>query len=316
VNVALAQVDGVHHNLALMKLAAHHLAQGDQVVMFDQIQASVNPPDRLYVAKVFDFTPDLSWWPAETEIIRGGTGYDRGLVGLPADVEGIMPAYDFFGCDHAVGFISRGCVNQCPFCLVPMKEGRPHIVADLDDFWQGQSHVRLLDPNITALGDDFCRLLERLAALKLSVDFNQGLDARLMTQDQAVLLRQVKIWDRNVHLSWDRLDHEAGVKRGLDRLMAAGFHPSKLVVNVLVGFNSTPEQDLYRIDTLRSWGCTPWVMPFDRPDADPMWKRYATAVKRWGSRSQFRSLPFAEYEHGPWKTTRDLPWVAGLDPSK
>lgn len=314
--VSLHQVDGDYPNLALMKLGAHHRLIGDQVSLFSQMDAMLDPPDRLYVAKVFDFTPDLTWWPEGTEIIRGGTGYDRGLVGLPAPVESMMPAYDFFGVDYAMGFTSRGCVNQCPFCLVPEKEGRPRVVADLDDFWTGQTHVRILDPNLTALPDHFNALLQRLAKERVITDLNQGLDARLLTRDQAELLMGVRLWSKYLHLAWDRMPNEAAVRRAIGYLKDAGHGGWKIMVYVLVGYDTTPEQDLYRIDAIRAMGCIPWVMPFSRPDESSAWKAYITAVKRWGSRPQFKAVPFQDYYRGQWVTSRDLPLVAGYNPMK
>ena len=155
--IGLIDVDG--HNfpsLPLMKLSAWHKKQGDSVEWYNPLTAWKSPPDRVYMSKVFTFTPDYQHPVNAKEIIKGGTGYfypDGGDV-LPDEVEHCYPDYSLYPeltKDTAYGFLSRGCPRGCEFCIVGEKEGRcARKVADLPEFWRGQKKIVLLDPNITA----------------------------------------------------------------------------------------------------------------------------------------------------------------------
>ena len=130
--IGLCQVDGKMPNLALMKLSAWHKAEGDEVSWFSPLEAF----DRVYAAKVFDFSPDNAYLPPSA--IKGGTGYNL-TTNLPAEVEAEFPDYGLYpACDYALGFTTRGCIRNCSFCVVPRKEGRLRVVGDLHDFWCGQ----------------------------------------------------------------------------------------------------------------------------------------------------------------------------------
>jgi hypothetical protein len=273
VRIALIQVDGKQPNLALMKLSAWHKAQGDGV------DASPVPGvhyDRAYKAKVFDFSPEYRFKIHADEVVQGGTGYDL-TTALPPEVEAIYPDYAAFHVDHAVGYTTRGCVRHCPFCVVPKKEGLIHRVADLSDFWHGQEWVQLLDNNLAASPKDFERTCLQLIDAKVRVDFSQGLDLRLITVEQARLLKQVRRY-KQVHFAWDNMREETEVRAGLDRLRRAEFPMSAVMVYVLIGFDSTPDEDLYRVETLRKLGVDPFVMPFVK--SDPYQHKFARWVNR------------------------------------
>lgn len=287
VRVALIQVDGKQPNLALMKLSAWHKAQGDGV--------DVSPVpgvhyDRAYKAKVFDFSPEYRYKINADEIVQGGTGYDL-TSALPPEVEAIYPDYAAFGVDHAVGYTTRGCVRHCPFCVVPAKEGVVHRVADLSDFWHGQGRVELLDNNLTASPRDFELTCRQLIDAKVGVDFSQGLDLRLITVEQARLLRKIKLW-KHIHFAWDNVKEESGVLRGLENLRLGGFTSyHDIMVYVLIGYDSTPEEDLYRVETLRSLRVDPFVMAFDRSDL------YQRRFQRWcNMKATFKSCQWEDYQ--------------------
>jgi hypothetical protein len=311
VNVALLQLDGKVANLALMKIAAKHLAEGDEVVVRryprDPFRPLLDAPDLAYVAKVFAETPDPDYLPA-CETIRGGTGYDLTTV-LPPDVESRYPAYDFFGCDFAMGYTSRGCVRRCPWCVVPRKEGKPRVVAELEDFVREQKRVMLLDPNLTALPDHFERVLVQALERKLSLDISQGIDARLLTAEQAELLtRQAwRLW-KPLHTALDSPAVADPFRRAVGLLTAAGFPVrDRLGVYILVGFDSSPEEDVDRVRLVRDLDALPWVMCFRRKGRDPLYAAFLTAIKRWGGRMELRGVPWEDYAHGGWQTRRDYP---------
>ena len=158
--IALIDVDGHNFpNLPLMKLSAWHKKNGDSVEWYDPLTAWLNPPDRVYMSKVFTFTPDYPHPVCAGEIIKGGTGYEYPSGGnpLPEEIEHIYPDYSLYPelCNNtAYGFLTRGCPRGCDFCIVKEKEGqKSHKVADLSEFWNGQKNIVLLDPNMFACPD-------------------------------------------------------------------------------------------------------------------------------------------------------------------
>lgn len=275
VRIGLIDVDGHHYpNIPLMKLSAWHKAQGHQVEWYDPMFSE--HMDKVYMSKVFSFTPDYPYFVDADEVITGGSGYCISLVDgkevfdkskdipLPDEIEHIYPDYSLYGItDTAYGFLTRGCPRGCSFCHVEAKEGRAsRKVADLSEFWNGQKNIVLCDPNILA-----CRqwkeLLQQLIDSKAKVDFNQGLDIRLMTPEKAEMLKQIRM--RNIHFAWDRYeDKEAILPKFRMFKEITGIRDERLIVYVLCNFDTTLEQDLERIYTLREYGFWAYVMLYDK----------------------------------------------------
>lgn len=299
-NTALIDVDGHNFpNLPLMKLSAWHKQNGDSVEWYDPLTAWFNPPDRVYMSKVFTFTEDYPHPVCAGEIIKGGTGYEYPSGGkpLPEEIEHIYPDYSLYPelCNNtAYGFLTRGCPRGCDFCIVKEKEGqRSHKVADLSEFWNGQKNIVLLDPNMFA-----CRewrdLSQQLIDSKAWVDFSQGCDIRIMTKEKAEYIKRMKI--KQIHFAWDRYqDKDMIVPRFKAFKEITGWDKRKLPVYVLVNFNTTHEQDLERIYTLRELGYWPYVMVYER---DKLPKGHITRkLQRWvNMRAVFETIPrFEDY---------------------
>jgi len=277
-NVGLIDVDGgPFPNLALMKISAYHKAKGDSVEMAIPLKRY----DRVYQSKVFteEYTPDLWYTPMADEIIKGGTGY--GLQNaLPDEIEHIYPDYSLYESakDRAMGFLTRGCPRGCDFCIVSEKEGRKsHKVADLEEFWGGEKEITLMDPNILA-SKDAVDLLGQLAESKAWVDISQGLDCRIIKPEHIEQINRIKL--KNIHFAWDKIEHSDKVLDGLK--MYADLSERKVnkafaAVYVLVNFDTTMEEDLYRIYTLRDMGYDPYVMVYDKPHAPKDIKK----MQRW-----------------------------------
>lgn len=283
--VGLVNVDSKIPNLALMKLSAWRKKQGDEVKLYDP---ETDRPDLIYASKVFNFTKDYLYYPGDCEIKGGGTGYDIATA-LPEEVESMYPDYELFNCEYAMGFTTRGCIRKCPFCLVPKKEGKIKVVGDIYDFWHGQENLMLLDNNLTAIPEQFEKICLQLTKEKIKVAFSQGLDIRLIDEDKAKLLSKVKRWKR-IHFAFDSLGVEGSVRRGI-KLLTKYIHPDNLTFYVLVGFDSTHHEDLYRIELLRSLKVNPYVMPFNKQD------RRQAALARWVNRPAiFRSCTWNEYK--------------------
>lgn len=283
--IALLDVDGKIPNLALMKLARFHRDRGDSVEMFTPL---FSQPDRLYASKIFTFSPDNDFWP-DCEIVKGGTGYDI-TSRLDPDVEGRRPDYSIYPeCDYAIGFSTRGCIRSCEFCVVPTKEGILHIVGDLYDIWEGQPKLMLLDNNLTAARGHFETILRQMIKERVAVDFSQGLDVRIVTEEQAILLRKVRLWKR-IHFAWDNPADEERIVRGIETLGKAFTSFHDITVYVLIGFNTTREEDLHRVMMLRNMGVDPFIMPYNRND--PYQRKFA----RWvNHKAIFKTVEWSEY---------------------
>lgn len=180
--------------------------------------------------------------------------------------------------DTAYGFLTRGCPRGCDFCIVGRKEGRiSRKVADLSEFWRGQKNIVLCDPNILAC-QEWKDLLMQLIDSGAYVDFNQGLDIRMMTEEKALMLDRIRI--KEIHFAWDRYEDKDKVLPKLKLYADVSKHSPhthKAIVYTLVNFSTTIEQDLDRIYTLRDLGFWAYVMIYDKEHCDPIYK----ALQRW-----------------------------------
>ena len=305
--IGLIDVDGHHFpNLALMRISAYHKANGDEVEWW---LGDLWYYDKVYMSKVFsnEYSPDVEEPWNCGEVIKGGTGYAISLGedgkehfdkrkhrDLPEEIEKKFPDYSIYPqFDFAVAMTSRGCPRGCSFCHVAAKEGRCSVkVADVKDFWNGQKEIQVLDPNITACRDKH-DLFRQYADTRASVCFSQGLDIRMLTDKDIEDLNQIKL--KNVHFAWD--DPKADLKgkfaeyaRGAKRKP----HGSYGTVYCLTNYNSTMEENLYRIYTLRDLGYDPYVMVYNKQNAPTEIKR----LQRWcNNRIIFKSVKrFEDYD--------------------
>lgn len=260
----LIQVDGNKPNLALMKYSAYHKQKGDQVFF----RREPPEPDLVYISCIFSKNKPSALGRATRfkNAIVGGSGvnYDT----LPDEVEYIMPDYDLYGIDYSMGFTSRGCIRKCPFCIVPEKEGVIRANQKISEFLHpDHKKVVLLDNNLLA-APNHRETLTYLADTELKVNFNQGNDIRLMTEEKAGLLADTKYYDfdfkfRHLYFAWDWLELEDTVQKGIQTLRDAGIPGKHLTFYILMGFNTTVEQDRYRAEKLHEWGVYPYAQPYN-----------------------------------------------------
>ncbi len=299
--IGLIDVDGHNFpNLPLMKLSAYHKAIGDNVEWYDPMFGGHF--DKVYMSKVFTFTDDYPYFINADIIQKGGTGYfyPDGGEPLPDCVEHIYPDYSLYydkipEVRHtAYGFLTRGCPRGCDFCIVGKKEGRcSQKVADLSEFWNGQRNICLLDPNMFAC-PDWQELSDQLIGSNAWIDFSQGCDIRIITAEKAECLKRMKI--KRIHFAWDRYeDKDAIVPKFRAFKEITQWDKRKLCVYVLTNFNTTLDQDLERIYTLRELGYWPYVMIYEKeklPQGHVIRK-----LQRWvNARAIFETIPrFEDY---------------------
>jgi len=285
--VLLLNIDSKLPNLALRKLEMWHRQQGDNVTSdlihfysADKVYGScilTRNKERNSSNRKQSFVSDFL--KLRSDIVMGGTGYDLS-VKLPPEVEAIKPKINY-------GFTTRGCIRNCPFCFVPKAEGNIRIVGDVYDLWDHQSRtITLLDNNILAVPEHFEKICSQLIKEGLSVDFNQGLDIRLLTPKVCELLATIKI-KSEIRFAFDYPELEDIVrdKIALLRQYRIRQHP---FLYVLVGFNTTFEQDKHRLEVLKELDCRAYVQ---RHENTPKEKRYIR-LAQWAN--QFWT--FAKYD--------------------
>lgn len=242
-------------NLALMKLSAYHKAKGDQVFL----NSPLWQPDIAYASCVFTWNAKRRTGLTPDAIV-GGSGIDL-KAELPPDVEHIMPDYSLYsGIDYSLGFTSRGCLRRCPWCIVPEKEGQIKPWARIYEFWDRHHRkIILLDNNLLA-APNWRQTMEDLIAEDLEVDFNQGLDIRLVSEENVGYLKRVKSRQfrfgkkgrKTLRFAFDDIAYEGAVRQGIELLIESGIRSRRLSFYVLYGFGDD-NTSVERVNILRSY---------------------------------------------------------------
>lgn len=294
--IGLVQVDGSLPNMALMQICAYHEGLGDSVEWWNGPLWN-HEYDKVYASKLFSFSPMPVGLP-ENAII-GGTGINF-TNNLPPEIASQKPSWTLYPkCSYHLGFSMKGCRFTCKFCCVPKKEGRPWANSSIDDMLDnpnGGNRLMLMDNDFFG-GPNWKHDLGRIIELKLKVCFVQGLNIRIITQEQAEMLALCKYTNSKFNqkyltFAWDRSYDERRVMAGIEICRAAGIPPNQMQFFVLIGFDSTPEQDMYRVMKLREIGCMPFVMPYNKDD------KYQKAFTRWvNNRAVFKSCSWEDYKY-------------------
>ena len=293
-NIGLLPVDSNYPNLALMKIAAWHKRCGDTVEWYNPFDAY----DRLYMAKVFSFTPDYCYVISNCdEVVRGGTGYDIHSV-LPDEIDSMQPDYSLYptiDIKTSYGFLTRGCPNHCKWCIVPNKEGSIHPYMDIDEVTQHgvRPNVVLMDNNILAC-DYGASQIEKIVARKYRIDFNQGLDARLVTPELARLLAGVH-WIKRIRFGCDTPGQVADCERAIEQIRSAGYNGEFFLYCIIMDF-----EESYR--RISHWRSEKKIVPFAQPYRDlnnpkqriPQWQK---DMAHWANRREiYVKCDFKDFE--------------------
>ena len=289
-NIGLVDIDGHNFpNLALMKLSAYHKAQGDKVEFYSIFGGEY---DIVYKSKVFTYTNDYQYYINSKKIISGGTGYNYSIK-LPFEVEHIMPDYSLYNENKAYGFLTRGCPNKCNWCIVPQKEGKLIENSDINEFWNGQKEVILLDNNVLA-SEHGLKQIEKIIDLKVKIDFNQGLDARIIAENKSIaeLLSKVK-WIRHIRLACDHKNQIPFIEKALENLNLYGIKNYKIFVYMLV---KDIEDALLRARFLKEKGCSPFAQPYRNFETKKEPAKDLKNFARWvNHKAIFHSVDFLDY---------------------
>ncbi len=264
-----------YKNLAIEKIRRYYSDKGDEVEDY----FALNHYDKIYCSSIFTFTQKVI---IPQGAICGGSGFDL-ITNLPPEIDKVKPRLNF-------GFTTRGCIRNCPFCIVPQKEGMVKVVGDLYDLWDGKSKlITLYDNNILAEPYHFTNICCQSLREGLTLDFNQGLDFRLLTPE---IVKQLKdISHKEYHFAFDYPSYLEGVDRAIDLLQSKGIN--RCIWYVLVGFNTSFQEDLDRLNFLRNHNQNAYVQRY-RSD-----KKYIP-LARWANQHHiFRGMTWGQFIERP-----------------
>ena len=284
--IRLLQIDGKVPNIALMRLAAHHRDRGEEVAFHhaDSLLSvhpfQFDPADRIYASAIFSrskpIVDQLKW--GRPDAIIGGTGVDIPPLQISSlDTQGVSTlVQDYSIYPHfrqSIGFTQRGCRLNCSFCVVPQKEGKVKPVHTIWDIWRGDPWPReliLLDNDFFGQPDWRSRIAE-IRDGHFKVSFNQGINARCITDEAAEALASVnyrddQMRDKRIYTAWDNRADEERLFAGLNRLVKYGVEPDQIMVYMLCGYwpGETQEDREYRRKKLRDFGCRPFPMAYTK----------------------------------------------------
>lgn len=265
-------------NYALAKIRKFHLDKGDDVELTGD--TCYHFADITYVSCVFSWNrAKADWWSNVAKV--GGSGYSL-VSKLPPEIESVRPHIN-------LGFTSRGCKNHCAFCIVNDKEGPFKPVGNLLDLWDGSAKdITILDNNILCDISHFRLICAQASDNNIRLDFNQGLDHRLLTQEAIDILKTIRHKDQ-YRFAFDHPGQIGSVESTIRLLAKNGVRRSMWYV--LVGYNTTYQQDLDRLNFLRDNNQNVFVMRYNKHPG----KEYIP-LAQWGNmRFLFHKLTFAQW---------------------
>ena len=272
--------------LGLLKLSTLEKEKGNTTELVRKGKLPRKKPDKIYVTSLFTWAwrsvrkaiHNYKTWYPQVETHLGGlyasmlpehaekySGADHVHQGLYKEAENLLPDYSLVpDWDGSIVFASRGCNNNCLYCVVPRLEGKiclektsiKHLI------WPGHTRLIFFDNNILAM--KYWRdIFNEILTLNMEIDFNQGLDARLMTEEAATYISKMKI--PSVRLAYDKANERDYVERAIKILYDKGVNKRKILVYSLFNFTESPNEYLDRILDILKWGATCYPMRYQPP---------------------------------------------------
>lgn len=262
--ILLIDIDSKTVNIALKKIELYHQLKGDEVIW--NMPLFRNIVDKIYVSCIFTKNKDkCAEYENDPKCLIGGSGYNL-TIKLPEEIEIMKPKIN-------IGFTSRGCTRKCSFCIVHEKEGNFQVTGDIYDFWNGKSKdIVLLDNNILANKKHFVKICEQIRKENLQVDFNQGLDFRLLDDDIIEQIKTIKI--KQLRLAFDDDKEEKQVIKTINYLNK---HNLKALWYILIGYNSNIYNDLYKINLINKYKHRAFAMLHENNKTNKIY----IALSRW-----------------------------------
>ena len=299
-------------NLALMQLSTHLKEHGHKV----EFGSMTGSPDIVFVSCVFTENKEKGYsvgaYYPNSKKVYGGTGF--GKNNHVSYFSHQYPDYTLYPeCGFSLGFMTRGCFRKCPWCVVHKKEGMIRKHSPLAEFDNPEfKKIMLLDNNLLACPDHI-NMLNELAESKKKVCITQANDIRLITEENAAALHEVRSYDtkfknKRYYFSWDTPQIEPQVIKGIETLLDAGLKAKELQFYVLINFDTTYKEDIHRVQTLIDYGCKPYVMLYNKRKGT-----YHHHLKRWVEGRFCQILPWKDYDSGD--SQKWIKFMEGIEPN-
>jgi len=295
--IGLIDIDSTIPNLALMKISAYHKRRGNDVILLKNENIWINHQeslfylfDKVYISCIFEENARVAKFISKQfrHAQVGGVGVNKKR--LAPTIEHIMPDYDLYpNMDYSLGFTTRGCIRDCYFCKVRQHEGYISEHCDIYEFWDKKhKKVLLLDNNILALPKHFKKIAKQIKDNNLSVDFNQGLDHRLLTPELCNILLDLKI-SNTLRFAFDKIEYKNSVLKSIKMLKKAGLKDWGARWYLYIGINDTFDTVYKRMNILREQKQNVYVMR----DRKVYGIKEFIALSMWGNGvGAFKSAPF------------------------
>jgi hypothetical protein len=232
-----------------MKISAWHKAQEDIVEWWNPLYKY----DRVYSSKIFDFTPINPYLNLVDNLVRGGTGYTDIPINnkLPTEIDNMFPDYSIYPeCDYAIGYITRGCPNNCRWCVVPNKEGNIKPYRSWKDIVRTDTNkLILMDNNILACNYGIEQIKSMIGS-GYYIDFNQGMDARLVNDEIADILSRLT-WIKYIRFSCDQKSQIEPIRNTIELLGKYGVKPYRIFIYMLITQNIQDAAE--RVEALKAY---------------------------------------------------------------
>jgi hypothetical protein len=276
--IGLIDIDSKMSNLALMKIKSYYKNKCNWYDGFSRY-------DKVYISKIFNFSKDWKYYINTKDIIRGGTGCDIKSK-LPEYIENCQPDYSIYpDCNYSLQKYTSGCIRNCKFCIVRKKEGYLKNIEPMNLNPKGK-WIYLLDNNFFASNNWYANI-KHLQSYNQKVQF-EGIDLRLLTDEMIIELSKIKVANQTYHTAWD--NPKENLTKQIEKMLKH-IKSYKIMIYVLIGFNSTFEEDYYRVMKIKELGCKPFIMPYNKNNI------YQKRFARWvNNKAVFYSTKWEDYK--------------------